>query len=132
MVDDPVNPRNVLKGLVHSVHEAKLSHVELLIYCRGNEVMQTFNTHPEAHYHVAFIAELCFLFLCNRRKCYDILALMLSMWIEHDSTMSPTRACNALTPQANGKPLLKQNSSHSHSFPVRNDSASCLVYKWQQ
>ena len=58
MVDDPVNPRNVLKGLVHSVHEAKLLHVELLIYCRGNEV--TFSTHPEAHYHVAFMQNCAF------------------------------------------------------------------------
>ena len=30
-----------------------------------------------------------------------------------------------ITPHANGEPLLKRSSSHSHSFPVRNDSA-CL------
>ena len=41
MVDDPVNPWNLLKGLVHRGHEAKLPHVELLIYCRGTEVVQT-------------------------------------------------------------------------------------------
>ena len=48
------------------------------------------------------------------------------------NTLDKLEHAKPIISHANGEPLLKQSSSNSHSFPVRNDSACFLVCKWRQ
>ena len=46
-------------------------------------------------------------------------------WVELDLRRIKLEHAMLIVPHANGEPLLKRSSSHSHSFPAHNDSACC-------
>ena len=54
----------------------------------------------------------------------------LSQYFDKVATLVPhIMSLEAITLHANGEHLLKLNSLHSHSPPVRNDTACCLLLK---